>query len=90
MTKFDVKEAAVSTSVQTVEELDALLGQFKKSNPAKYAAKVASGEFDALRKKLTPVKKEEKPVEKTVEKVVVPEVLEVEEKVEEKKKKLVK
>jgi len=48
--KYDVKES--TGSVQTVEEFDALLEVFKRQNPAKYEAKLASGEFDKFRSKL--------------------------------------
>lgn len=50
MSTFDVKVFA--GSVQTVEEFEALLEKFKVSNPAKYQAKLATGEFDKFRKLL--------------------------------------
>jgi uncharacterized short protein YbdD (DUF466 family) len=46
---IDVKEEVERTSVQTVQEFDALLEKFKKTNPEKYAIKMASGEFDRFR-----------------------------------------
>lgn len=46
---IDVKEEVERTSVQTVQEFDALLEKFKKTNPEKYAIKMANGEFDRFR-----------------------------------------
>lgn len=48
-TTIDVKEEYGRTSVKTVQEFDVLLEQFAKSNPEKYAIKMASGEFDRFR-----------------------------------------
>jgi hypothetical protein len=47
MSKFDVKE--VAASVKTAEEFDAILVDFKKRNPLKFAEKVANGEFERFR-----------------------------------------
>jgi len=47
---MNVKEGI--TNVKTVEELDSLLVKYAKSNPEKYAIKLASGEFEKLRKTL--------------------------------------
>lgn len=71
MSKFDVKDFKLS--VQTVEEYEALLEAYKKSNPEKYAAKLASGEFDKFKAtlpgKLTPEVKEVKEVKKAKKEV---------------------
>jgi Cft2 family RNA processing exonuclease len=48
-TKIDVKEEVERTSVQTVQEFDELLEKFQKTNPEKYAIKMANGEFDRFR-----------------------------------------
>lgn len=52
-TTIDVKEESNRTSVKTVQEFDALLEQFAKSNPEKYAIKMANGEFEKFRKTLS-------------------------------------
>lgn len=58
---------------QTVEEFDAFLEGYAKQNPAKYALKMASGEFERFKSKLAgykPVKvKEEKVKEEPKKKV---------------------
>ena len=68
MSKFDVKETAFS--VQTVEEFDDLLEKFKISNPAKYAVKLASGEFEAFRKTLVSSKPVKEPAKEETKKKV--------------------
>jgi len=50
MSKFDVRDN--QGSVQTVAEFDELLERYKAQSPEKYAAKLASGEFDRFRKTL--------------------------------------
>jgi hypothetical protein len=45
---------------QSLEELEALLAEYKKSNPVKYALKEANGEFDAQRALLGGKKEEKK------------------------------
>lgn len=47
MSKFDVK--VPTNSVQSVDEFDAILEAYKEKNPAKFAAKLASGDFDRFR-----------------------------------------
>lgn len=56
--------------VQTVEEFDALLGVYEKQNPAKFALKIANGDFEKQRSKLkgyVAPKVEVKPEEKKEE-----------------------
>jgi len=48
--KYDVK--VFSGSAQTVEEFDALLEVYKKTNPEKYIVKLNNGEFEKFRKGL--------------------------------------
>lgn len=71
MSKFDVKEPVLN--VQTLEEFEALLEDYKRTNPAKFALKEANGEFDKVRKTL-PGYKEEKPAKAEKPKAEKPEV----------------
>jgi len=42
-----------TTPIQTLEEYEELLKNYKVSNPAKYEAKLKSGEFDKYKAKLS-------------------------------------
>ena len=58
MSTFNVNEPIAS--VQTQDEFSALLERYKVSNPAKYAAKLARGEFGEFAEKLAPSAKADK------------------------------
>ena len=53
-------------SVQTLEEYELLLADYKKANPEKFALKVANGEFDKMRVLLGGGKVEEPVAEEPV------------------------
>jgi hypothetical protein len=57
----------VEPAVQTVEEFDALLEQYKQQNPVKFAQKEANGDFERQRSKLFGSKAKEVKPEKKVE-----------------------
>lgn len=46
-------------TVNSLEELEALLAAYQKQNPVKYAAKEAAGEFAKMRAQFAPPVKEE-------------------------------
>lgn len=43
-------------SVSSLDELEALLAEYKKANPVKYEVKEKNGEFEKLRKQCSPAK----------------------------------